>query len=73
MSQSSLPHHEVDTIRNRLRKEDIKDGQLAEILGCSRTHINQMLNHATPMRKVYRYAIIAVIMELRRNKSEQLP
>jgi len=52
-----------------VRKEGITDGQLADILGCSRTHINQLFNHATPMRVLYRYAIIAVIVELRRNKS----
>jgi hypothetical protein len=73
VGNTNLPAYEVDTIRNRVRKEGIGDGQLAEILGCSRTHINQMFNHAAPMRRIYRYAIMAVILELRRNKSEQLP
>ena len=69
----NVPPHEVDTIRTRVRKEGITDGQLADILGCTRTHINQLFNHKLPMRKVYRYAIMMVIIELRRNKSEQLP
>ncbi len=66
MSQTHLPKHEVESIRDRVRREGISDGQLADILGVSRTHMNQMLNNRQPMRLVYRYAIIAVILELRR-------
>lgn len=72
MSKSkALPPHEVEAIRNRVRKEGITDGQLADILGCNRTHLNQMFNGRQPMRVIYRYAIFAVIIERRRNAKEQ--
>ena len=70
MTERLIPRPEVEAIRSRVRKEGITDGQMAEYLGCSRSHINQMFNHAAPMRVVYRYAIIAVIAELHRNKLE---
>ena len=65
-----MPRREVEAIRDRVRAEGLTDSQLGDILGCSRTHINQMFNHAAPMRIVYRYAIIAVLTEIRRNKTK---
>lgn len=73
VAKKCMPLHEVEAIRDRVRREGISDGQLADMLGCSRTHVNQMFNHAAPMRIVYRWAIIAIIAELRRNAASQLP
>lgn len=64
---------EVDSIRNRLRKDRITDNKLAAVLGVSRTQINQMLNGRQPMRRVYRYAIMSAMVEITRNKQAVLP
>ena len=60
--------HEVDSIRARLRKEEIPISQLSQVLGVSRTHLSQMFNHRQPMRVLYRYAILAVLLEIKRNR-----
>ena len=60
-------HEEVDAIRNRLRRDEITDGAIAEELGVSRTQWNQMLNHAQPMRRVYSFAVIGYMVMAKAN------
>jgi len=67
------PAHEVEAIRRRLRADGVTDGRLAGVLGISRTHLNQMLNHKVPMRVLYRYAILAVMVELRKRRPRSGP
>jgi len=55
-------------MRNRLRKEDITDGTVAEALGMSRTQLNQMFNHAQPMRLIYKWALIGYMVMRRANQ-----
>ena len=60
--------HEVNEIRNRLRRDGISDAEVAKALGCSRTQWNQMLNERQPMRTVYRWAVLGYLMVRKKNE-----
>ena len=62
---------QVESMRARLISMGIKLPLLADMLGLSRSNTTAIVNGKRPMRVVYRYAILAAILEIARKRKAE--
>jgi len=59
---------EVEAIRLRLESDQITYGWMADLLGMRASHLSAMLKARTVMPLVYRYALMAGLVELHKRR-----